>query len=54
MKKRKKRKSKNGKYTFSDFLADVFFAIPEIIFFPIRVLIYVIRGFFRLIIDLIN
>ncbi|MEH7226299.1 hypothetical protein V7112_21005 [Bacillus sp. JJ1566] len=54
MKKRKKRKSNDGKYTFSDFLADVFFAIPEIIIFPFRVLFFLFRGLLRNIFDFLN
>ncbi len=45
-KTRKSRKNK-GDYTTRDFLLDIFFWIPEIIIFPIRLLFWSFRGLFR-------
>ncbi|MEK5443573.1 MULTISPECIES: hypothetical protein [Fredinandcohnia] len=54
MKKRRKRRAKDGKYTFSDLLGDILFALPEIIIFPFRIIFYLIRGLFRNIFDFFN
>lgn len=53
MKKRKKRRAKDGKYTFADLLGDIVLAIPEIIIFPFRVLFFLI-GLFKNIFDFLN
>jgi hypothetical protein len=45
-KKKKMRKSKknNGNYTFLDFIFDVLFWIPELIFLPFRLIFWLLRG----------
>lgn len=55
-KKRKTRKSKksNGDYTFLDFIFDVLFWIPELIFLPFRLIFWLLRGIGRLIGDVFD
>jgi hypothetical protein len=41
--KKRKQKKTNNDYTITDFFADLFFYVPELIVFPFRVLWYGIR-----------
>ncbi|SET56596.1 hypothetical protein SAMN05216389_1158 [Oceanobacillus limi] len=50
----RRRKKDNDRHTFIDFLADVLFWIPEVIIFPFRVLVFLIRGLGRWIGDLFD
>ncbi|RFU65373.1 hypothetical protein D0466_05630 [Peribacillus glennii] len=44
-----KRKSRNqARYSWSDFFADIFFYVPELIVLPFRLLWWGIRGLVRL------
>lgn len=51
--KTRKSRKKREDYTKTDFLLDIFFWIPEIIVFPLRLIFWPIRGLFRWIMDLI-
>ncbi|MCG3087502.1 hypothetical protein [Sporosarcina cyprini] len=52
MKRRKLRRRESERYRIIDFLADVTFFIPELLFLPIRLLIWMIRPLARLISDI--
>nr|WP_108671786.1 hypothetical protein [Peribacillus acanthi] len=48
--KTRKNKKSNDDYTFLDFIFDVLFWIPELIFLPFRLIFWLLRGigrFFR-------
>jgi hypothetical protein len=55
-KKKRSRKSKksNGDYTFFDFIFDVLFWIPELIFLPFRLIFWLFRGVGRFIGDVFD
>lgn len=48
-KKRKMRKTRKSKedYTFFDFIMDVLFWIPELLFLPFRIIYWLVRGIGR-------
>lgn len=50
----RKRTKRNGEYTFSDFMIDVLFWLPELILFPLRVIYWCIRMMGRLIAHLLD
>ena len=55
-KKNKSRKAKksNGDYTLFDFIFDVLFWIPELIFLPFRLIFWLLRGIGRFIWDIFD
>lgn len=52
MRRRTVRKEHNERYRFSDFLLDVLFFIPELLFLPFRLLVWLVRPLLRLISDI--
>lgn len=51
MRRRTVRKEHNERYRFSDFLLDVLFFIPELLFLPFRLLVWLARPLIRFIGD---
>ena len=51
---RKKRRKYSDQYTFGDFMFDVFFWIPELLFLPFRLIFWLVRGIGRLIWNLFD
>lgn len=52
--KTRKSKKDNEQYTFLDFILDVLFWIPELIFLPFRIMIWLLKGIGRLIANLFD
>ncbi len=52
--KTRKRKKDNDHYTFWDFVLDVLFWIPELLFFPLRLIYWLIKGIGRLIGNIVD
>jgi hypothetical protein len=48
---KRRKKKRNGSYTFVDFVFDVLFYIPELIFLPFRLVFYLFRFLARSIFD---
>ncbi|MFJ7827410.1 hypothetical protein [Psychrobacillus sp. NPDC096623] len=46
---RKNKRKGNDQYTFGDFVFEVFFWVPEILFLPFRMLFWLVRGIGRVI-----
>lgn len=44
----RKGKKRNSDYTFLDFVFDVLFMIPELVFLPFRLIFWLLRGIGRL------
>ena len=51
---RKERRKYNDHYTFGDFIFDVFFWIPELLFLPFRMIFWLVRGLGRVIGNLLD
>ena len=51
---RRERRRYSDRYTFGDFIFDVFFWIPELLFIPFRMLFWLVRGLGRVIGDLFD
>lgn len=51
---RKERRKDSDHYTLGDFLFDVFFWIPELLFLPFRMLFLLVRGMGRVIDKLLD
>ncbi|RKQ14602.1 hypothetical protein D8M03_13700 [Lysinibacillus endophyticus] len=47
--RKRKYKYSNGNYTFFDLVLDVLFIIPEIILWPFRLILWLLRGTGRMI-----
>ncbi|SHG82537.1 hypothetical protein [Ornithinibacillus halophilus] len=50
----RKRKKESGSYTFWDFLVDALFWVPELLFLPLRIIFWLVRGFGRMIGELFD
>lgn len=48
---KRRKKKRDGSYTFVDFVFDVLFYIPELIFLPFRLVFYLFRFLARSIFD---
>lgn len=51
---RKNRRKYSDRYTFGDFMFEVFFWIPELLFLPFRMIFWLVRGAGRLIWNLFD
>ncbi|MCK1997378.1 hypothetical protein MPH47_09100 [Psychrobacillus psychrodurans] len=51
---RKNRRKYSDRYTFGDFMFEVFFWIPELLFLPFRMIFWLVRGVGRLIWNLFD
>jgi len=54
IKVRKERRKDSDYYTLGDFIFDVFFWIPELLFLPFRMLFLLVRGMGRVIDKLLD
>ncbi|MFD1206875.1 MULTISPECIES: hypothetical protein [Sporosarcina] len=52
MRRKKKKESRNERYTFFDFILDALFFIPDILFFLFRLILYPFRTLVRWILEL--
>lgn len=46
---RRNRRKYSDRYTFGDFIFEVFFWIPELLFLPFRIVFWLVRGVGRVI-----
>lgn len=51
---RRNRKNYSDRYTFGDFVFDIFFWIPELLFLPFRMVFWFVRGIGRVIWNLFD
>lgn len=50
----RKRKKGHDTYTFSDFIFDIIFYIPELVLFPLRLVYWLVRGLGKEIVNLFD
>lgn len=51
---RESRRKYSDRYTFGDFIFDVFFWIPELLFLPFRMVFWLVRGIGKVIWNLFD
>ncbi|MBB4826168.1 hypothetical protein HNO89_003405 [Sporosarcina luteola] len=52
MRRKKEKRENNERYRFVDFLMDLLFFVPELLFLPIRLLVWLARPIIRLVSDI--
>ncbi|WP_243458299.1 hypothetical protein [Sporosarcina sp. Te-1] len=52
MRRKLEKREKNERYRFVDFLVDLLFFVPELLFLPIRLLVWMVRPIVRLVTDI--
>ncbi|KGX87616.1 hypothetical protein [Pontibacillus marinus] len=53
-KERRRERKKLGVYNWVDMLFDILFLLPELLFLPIRLVFYLIRGMGKFMMDMFN